>query len=461
MKKGIPFLPALVPIIVTALLLILTVTFFHFPLYIPLLIGYSIILILSFMYRLHLGQLFLASMKGIQSISIIFYILLLLGMLIAIWSSSGTIDALIYYGLAIIQPKYLVVISFFVSSVISMFLGTSVGTASTVGVAFMGMAHSLGINPSLVAGAIVSGAFVGDRTSPLSSAAYVNAVVTGTNFNAMIKELLKTLIPAMLVTMILYFIVEKWLVHLDNDSKSLVVLTREHIMDIYGSLSPWLLLPPVIIFIFTFFKVPIQMNLLLGSLIGGLLAHTYQEKTFFDLIHDAFTGYQHPNGFIYGGAWNMFNQVLLIIVVGAFYGILEESGILSVILEKMTSSFSTNVSIMEKTMGISITSALLFATQIMGIMIPGKVMLKYYKQYAIEPRILNRLISDSGMVVAGLIPWNLNAILLGIALHISVVDYVPYAYLLWILPLLSYLQIQWEFSKKEKNTGRKLIKNQE
>jgi len=461
MKKEIPFLSAIVPIGVTAFLLIVTVLFLHIPLFIPLLIGYIITMIISLKYHMRIRELLFASVQGIKSIAKIFYILLFIGILIAIWSSSGTIDALIYYGLAFIDPKYLVVISFIVSSIVSMFLGTSVGTVSTIGVAFMGMAHTLGISPSVVAGALVSGAFVGDRTSPLSSAAHINAVVTETNYYDMIKELLKTLTPAMVVVTLIYFFIGEKVVHLDSQSKDLILAAREQILQYYGSLSPMLLLPPVIIFLFAFLKVPIRMNLLAGSLIGAVLAYIYQGKGFIAIIQYAIFGFQHPNGSLLGGAWNMFYQVLLIVVVGGFYGILDSSGIMSLILQKMTSSFTNRLSVIRKTLGISISAALFSATQIMGIMIPGRVMLKFYKQQGIDQKLLNRMISDSGIMVAGLIPWNLNAILLGIALHISVVDYVPYAFLLWVLPVISYLQIRWEYAKQEKTTGRKLARNQE
>lgn len=456
MKQKIPYFIALLPIITTVTLLITTVFYFKIPLFIPLLIGYIFTLLIAVIYNVNLKEMWLASIKGIKSISAVFIILILVGVLIAIWSSSGTIDALVYYGLGVINPKYLIVTSFFSSLLVSMLLGTSVGTASTVGVAFMGMAHSLGFNPSLVAGALVSGAFVGDRTSPLSSAAHINSVVTETKYYNNIKELMKTLIPVVLITTVIYLILGNTNNSLDIDYNELVNQSREQLLELYGTLSLWLLLPPLFILIVAFFKVTIRNNLLIGSLIGAVLAYIYQEKTIFELVEYAVFGFHHPNGYVFGGGWNMFYQILLIIISGAFYGLLESSGILSIVLQKIVSGFTDKLSIARKTMSISIYSALLSSTQTISILIPGKVMLKYYKEFNIDPKLLNRFISDSGMVVSGLIPWNLNAILLGIALNISVIDYLPYSFLLIILPIYSYYQYRWDFRRKEKSSRRNL-----
>lgn len=459
MKAKIPYFVALIPIVLTVAFLMITVFLLDIPLFIPLLFGYFLTVLIAMIYHIKVQSLWIASISGIRSISMIIVILVLIGILIAIWSSSGTIDALVYYGLALIHPNYLVFISFIVSSLISMLLGTSVGTSSTVGVAFMGMAHHLGISPSLVAGALVSGAFVGDRTSPLSSAAQMNSLVTDTNYYENIKELLKTLIPAMMITSIFYLFIESGIDSIGGGADFVVGQARREIVSLYGTLSLWLLLPPLVIMILAFFKISTRLNLLAGILIGAVLAYIFQGRDVLELGQYALFGFNHPNGKLFGGGWNMFNQILLIVVAGAFYGVLDSSGILSIILDKMTKSMKNELSVVQKTMGISIASAALSSTQVMGIIIPGKVMSNIYKKMDMKLTLLNRMISDSGMMVAGLIPWNLNAILLGIALNISVLDYLPYAFLLVVLPIYSYLHYWWGFAKKEKTTGRKIAKN--
>jgi len=462
MRTKIPYISAILPIVTTVILLVLSVFIFGIPLYIPLLFGYLFTLFIALIYKVEWRGIVRATINGVRSISMIFLILLLIGVLIAIWASSGTLDALVYYGLAIIHPQYLIVISFVVSSLVSMLLGTSVGTASTIGVAFMGMAYRLQIDPALVAGAIVSGAFVGDRTSPLSSAANINIVVTKTDYYANAKELFKTLLPAMLVALLFYLIVEQGASEKTyTESIKIVEQSQRQLLSLYGDISLMLLIPPAIIMILSFFRIPTVKNLISGILIGAILAYIFQGKSIADLFQFAIFGYEHPQGNLFGGAWNMFNQVLLIIVAGAFHGLLEVSGILSIIFQRMVSSFRNEVAIIRKTMEMSILSAIMFSTQVMAIIIPGKFMLKYYDEFKIESKILNRMISDSGMVVAGLIPWNLNAILLGTALDIPVIEYIPYAYLLMILPIYSFVQYNWGFRRQEKNAGRKIAKNYE
>jgi len=461
MSKRIPFIAALIPIIITVSLMILTVMYLNIPLYIPLLMGFIITLITALFYGAEPKQIFIEAKKGIKSISTVFLVLLLIGVLIAIWSSSGTIDALVYYGLAIIQPEHLIIVSFLVSSAISMLLGTSVGTASTVGIAFMGMAHSIGVNPEIVAGAIVSGAFVGDRTSPLSAVGNINTIITGTKYHDNFQELLKTLIPAMIFTILAYWIIEHSSLQIDNESISIVASARAELLNIYGYFSLWLLLPPLSIMVLAFLKVSIRINLLVGSLIGAIMAYIFQERTILDLFNYAVFGFNHPNGNIFGGGWRMFNQVLLIIISGAFYGLLEASGILATILHKTTERLNTAKAVIQKTMLISIFSAVLTSTQVMSVIIPGKVMLKHFEEFRLKPKLLNRLIADSGMVVAGLIPWNLNALLLGIALHVSVTDYLPYAYFLIIMPIYSYSQTLWQYKEKGNFSKKKLAKKEE
>lgn len=449
MRSKIPYYAALLPIIMAVSMMIITVTYLHIPLFIPLFVGYLITLLTAIYYKVELKKILIESKNGIKSISMVFLVLLLIGVLIAMWSSSGTIDALVYYGLGIIRPEHIIVTSFLISAVISMLLGTSVGTASTVGVAFMGMAHSLDINPAIVAGALVSGAFVGDRTSPLSAVANINNTITETNYYDNIRELFKTLIPAFILTIIAYVLIEQGNIQLGDGSVNLVDSARKDLLDLYGEISPLLLLPPLSIIILASLKVSIRINLLVGSLIGGALAYIFQGRGILDLLYYSIFGYGHPNGNVFGGGWNMFNQILLIIIAGAFYGLLESSGILSVILEKITKGLNSAIAIIQKTIIISIAATMLTSTQVMGIIIPGKVMLKYYRDFSIQPKLLSRVISDSGMLIAGLIPWNLNAILLGTALHIPVMDYVPYAYFLMILPIYSYLQIRWNLFKRK------------
>ncbi|TCS79583.1 Na+/H+ antiporter NhaC family protein [Tepidibacillus fermentans] len=456
-NTSIPFIAAIIPILLTVSFLVMSVFLFKLPLYIPLLFGYVLSLGIAFYYHKRLKEFILSSYQGIKSIFMIVIIMILIGVLIAIWSSSGTIDALVYYGLAIIRPKYLVVISFLVSSMVSMLLGTSVGTMSTVGVAFMGIAHRLGINPSLVAGALVSGAFVGDRTSPLSSAQQMNTIITKTDYHENLKELLKTLIPAMVITTIIYFLLKNGM---ELHGSNLVEGARLKIKAMHPVLSPILLLPPIGILIFAIFRIPTKTNFLFGIISGAILAYLYQGQSWNNLMKYGIFGYSY-NGSLYGGGLNMLNQVFLIFVAGAFLGVLEASGILATILKRLIDSLTTPLSLVGKTMVVSILSAILSSTQAMAIIVPGKVLYEHYQRFQLKPELLNRIISDSGMVVAGLIPWNLNAILLAVALNISVLDYLPYAYLLIILPILSYFQYHFFEQKKEKTNGRNFAKNNE
>lgn len=459
MTTKIPLTIATFVIILTVSLLILFATVLKIPLYIALLIGYSITMFFALFYKAKLSDLLKGSITGIRSIAKIFFILLLIGVLIAIWSASGTIDTLVYYGLTLINPEYLIIISFLASAFISMILGTSVGTASTIGIAFMGMAESLGINSSIVAGAIVSGAFIGDRTSPLSSAALVNATVTETNYYDNVSELLKTLIPALLITAVIYFILGKSIEIQGAETNLVIENVKLSIVGYFNNISPLLLIPPLILMVLAIFKVSIRINLIIGILIAAILAYIFQGIELLDIFRYAIYGYNHPNGQIYGGGWNMLNQILLIVIAGAYYGLMESSAMLTILLKRLTSSLKSPTSLVNKTMVLSTSSAVLSSTQIMAIMIPGKVMLQYYKDFGIDKKVLNRTISDTGMIVSGLIPWNLNAILLGIALNISVIEYIPYAFLLMILPIYSYFYSRYKLKKR--SASRILIKNNE
>jgi len=449
MKRPLPLFSAITPILLTVLALISSVFYFKMPLYVPLIFGYFLSLLVALFYQNSFKKLIIDSYYGMKSVFLIMIIMVQIGILIAIWSSSGTIDALVYYGLTVIHPDYLVVISFLVSSIISMLLGTSVGTMSTIGVALLGIAHSLGINTSLVAGALVSGAFVGDRTSPLSSSAQMNAIVTKTNYHQNFRELTKTLIPAMILTTFIYLLFQN---HLNQDTAQLVTTARTYVKATHPVINLWLLVPPLSILVLALFRVQTKINLVIGIIIGAVLAYYIQGLSINCLLQYGVFGYPHKNGTLYGGGLNMLNQVLLILIAGAFLGLLESSGILSTILKRMTDSITNSVTLVRNTMLISILSAVLSSTQVMAIIVPGKVLSQKYKEFDLEPKLLNRFISDSGMVVAGLIPWNLNAVLLAIALNISVLDYLPFAYLLMILPFYSFFQFSFKNYKRKKVT---------
>lgn len=437
--------------------LLATIFWWEVPLYIGLLIGWAAAVGIAKATGSPLSELAEATWSGLRSTFFVVGIMTAIGGLIATWLIAGTVPGLIVFGIDLIQPEWLVVSAFLLTAGTSVALGTSVGTLSTMGAALAGMALVYDIPAALIGGALVSGAMVGDRMSPLSSAFHLLAGMTGTKTEQNYKPMLLTGLPILLLCTALF----AWLGH--GVGNTAAALESPLLQQLRGHFElPWVvLLPPVLVLTLAAFRVKILHNLALGALFGAVLAVTVQAQSLGDVFATLWFGYdwQEAGQTVLhgGGVWTMFNQALLIAFAGALNGVMERTGMLTAIVNVLLARIRTATGLLHSTMLLSFFMTLVACNQSLAIIVPGRTMRASYDQMGVPPHHLVRSLADSGVVLSPLVPWNLHGILCSTAIGVATTTYWPYAFYLWGLLLTSALLAFFVRYKRDFNKHTNLL----
>ncbi|HSQ74756.1 MAG TPA: Na+/H+ antiporter NhaC [Bacteroidota bacterium] len=366
--------------------------------------------------------------KGMPAMSIV----IIVGVMIASWIASGSIPMLIYYGLQLISPDLFLLTACLVCSVVSLLTGTSYGTAGTVGIAFMGIAQGMGIPPGPAAGAVVAGAYFGDKISPFSDSTNLAAAAVKCNLYDHIPHLLWTTTPAYLLGLLVYWIAGG---HVSGDGAGF-----ERIQVIQSSLSGafvfhWtLLLPPVLILYLTIRKKPPVPGMLLSSLVALILAVWLQGLSVADAIGVCVTGYKGNTGLAdvdklisRGGMQDMMDVTLIAFCAFAFAGIMTRTGMLTVILHAILRFARTTGRLIASTVAASIATSLITGSSFLSVLIPGELFAPAYKERNLAAKNLSRTTEDSGTVVVPLIPWSIAGVYMSATLAVPTLEYAPWA----------------------------------
>jgi len=431
---------AALPLVTAAVLMGATILSGSTVLYPPLAAGVAVALVLALRKGFAWRELWQAATTGMKATLIPVSILVLVGCLIGVWKLSGTVPAMVYYGLGVASPRFLVPAAFVLALAMSMLLGTSVGTYSTLGVAIMGVAHGVGAPLPMVAGALVSGALFGDRSSPLAGSLNLNVAMTGTDLRRMLTVLAPTGVTAAVLTLIGYLVFG---VGPTVEATSAGAAMREAI-GAHFVISPWLLLPPVLVLGLAFLRVPVRWALGLGIVAGGVLSVLVAGTSVVEPVRAALLGYASQAGdktldkvFSGGGLFPMWSQFALLLIAGAFSGIMEKSGMLSVVFAQLVEGTRRSMALVGSTMLVSTGVALVAANQALPIIITGRMLRPIYDKAGVSANLLSRSLADSGTVLSGVIPWNLMGILAAAALGVPVRTFVPYAFFAFLLPVVS------------------------
>lgn len=359
-------------------------------------------------------------------------IMLCVGILIGAWIASGTIPMVIYYGLKLISPKFFLVTACFVCSLTSITTGTSWGTIGTLGVAFIGIAMGLGIPLGPAAGAIVSGAYFGDKMSPFSDVTNLAPVAAGSNLFDHIKHMLWSATPAWLIGLLIYFLVGLRYGAETVESETMVIITQT-LKDNF-TFNIWLLLPMVIVFYFAATKKPTIPGMLFSSFVAGILAIIFQKASITEIATALNTGYQANTGveqvdklISRGGMMSMMETQLVAFTAFSFGGIMQRTGLLSVILEKVMKFASKVWSIVFTTIAASIVTALVTGSSYLSMIIPGELLAPVYKKKNLAAKNLSRIIEESGAIIVPLIPWSMAGVYITGTIGVSTYSYLPWA----------------------------------
>ncbi len=432
-KKKPTFLQSIVPLVAVALFLGIGYGIYHLNVEILLIAAAAVAafigLRLGYSYKEMENGFIKSMMKGMPAMLIV----IVVGTIIGSWMASGTIPMLIFYGLKLISAKYFLITASLVCSIISVVTGTSYGTVGTLGVAFMGVAQGLGIPLGEAAGAIVAGAYFGDKLSPFSDTTNLAPIAAGSNLYDHIKHMLWTTTPAWLLGLAVYFFLGMQVRHTGDVSMEKTRLIMETIQANF-TFSWWLLLPPAITLFSAVFKKPIIPNMLLSSLVAVVFAVIFQHMDFSGSVATMASGFTGHTGqpmvdklLTRGGMLSMMNVTLLAFTAFAFGGILQHTGMLDVILERLLKVAHTRGKLIASTVFATIATALMTGSSYLSILIPGELFAPAYKKLRLAAKNLSRTTEDSGTVVVPLIPWSIAGVFMAATLGVDTLDYAPWA----------------------------------
>ena len=427
------FIQSLIPLIAIALFLGVGYGVFHLNAEI-LLIAAAIVagiiaLKLGYNYKEIESGIIESMMKGMPAMLIV----IVVGALIGSWIAAGTIPMLVYYGLQLISPKFFLLTACLVSSVVSLVTGTSYGTVGTIGVAFIGIAGGLGIPLDQAAGAIVAGAYFGDKLSPFSDTTNLAPIAAGSNLFDHIRHTLWTTAPAWLLGMLVYFII-------GVTSGTDQVTTMERAVAIQQILKDgfqfhWLLLiPPVITLTFALRKKPVIPGMLLSSAVAAILAIFIQHLDMATAVTSMVKGFVASTGdpmvdklLSRGGMVSMMHVTLIAFCAFAFGGIVQKAGMLDVLLTRLLRVANTVGRIVASTVASSIAVALMTGSSFLSILIPGELFAPAYRKFNLAAKNLSRTTEDSGTVIVPLVPWSIAGVFMAGTLGVETLAYLPWA----------------------------------
>ena len=387
----------------------------------------------------------------------VFFILLSIGAITSSWMISGVVPTLIYYGLNLINPSIFLLVIFIFTTLISLILGSSWTTIGTIGIAMLSAGEIMGYNSGWLAGAIISGAYFGDKISPLSDTTYLSSSISGVDLYKHIRYMLITNIPTLVICAII-FTVAGFMI---PSSANIDVAAESAQIASTFNISLWLLLIPAATIFMMYKKVPAFLTLFLSAILSSIVAVFAQPQIIEQIVPVGATLSETlviaPLKILSmpievttnspmltelastSGMAGMLNTVWLIMCVCAFGGIMEAGGYIQAITDSMVKIIRSRTSLVGTTVGTCIISNLTLSDQYMSIIIPGKMFADIYKKEGYAPELLSRSLQDSATVTSVLIPWNSCAAMQSSVLGIPTLTYLPYCFFNIISPIMSVI----------------------
>ena len=400
---------------------------------------------------------------NIKAVGTSILILLLIGAVAGSWMVSGVVPTMIYYGMKVIFPSIFLFACCAICALISIMTGSSWTTIATVGVALIGIGTAQGYEPGWIAGAIISGAYFGDKVSPLSDTTVLASSSAETPLFTHIKYMMITTVPSFTIVLVIFLIVS--LLHQTPDSLQAADFSNDlkHTFNI----SPWLLLVPVFTGVLIAKKVPAILTLFVASVLAGIFALIFQphilgsiasetipdrsmQLSFLDGFKGLFISYYGSTAVETGnealnalvstrGMTGMMSTIFLIISAVTFGGVLVGSGMLQSLTEMLTKYIRRRVTMVSSTVGTGIFANMITGDQYLSIILTSSLYKKLYKDRGYESQLLSRSVEDSATVVSVLIPWNSCGMTQATVLKVATLDYLPYCFFNLISPLMSIL----------------------
>lgn len=370
-------------------------------------------------------------------------ILLVVGMLIGTWILSGIVPSMIYWGLNILSPSIFLVATTLICAIVSIATGSSWTTVGTIGVALLGIGSTLGIPSPIIAGAIISGSYFGDKMSPLSDTTNLAPAMAGTNIFDHIKHMLYTTVPALIISLAIYGVIGFKYANSQIDTSQIIQI-QSTLSQSYNTLSPFLLIVPLLVIVMVVLKVPAIPSLVIGTLLGGIVAMVFQGTSVAGVIICAKSGYVSSTGLEFvdqlltrGGLDSMLGTVSLMFCALVTGGILEKTGMLETLAKSILSISKGTFGLIAATIFTCIGTNLAVADQYLAIVIPGSMYRDAYKKHGLSPKNLSRALEDSATITSPLIPWNTCGAYMSATLGVGSFTFLPFAFFNLICPIIS------------------------
>ena len=415
-------------------------------------------------------------LNNITAVGTSIIILLLIGAVSGSWMISGVVPTMIYYGMKVIFPEIFLFATCIICALISIMTGSSWTTIATIGVALVGIGTAQGYEPGWIAGAIISGAYFGDKVSPLSDTTVLASSSAGTPLFTHIRFMMVTTVPSFIISLVIFLVVS--LMH-DAPSASQVAGISNDLKTAFN-ISPWLLLVPVITALLIVKKVSAVVTLFIAAFIAGITALFFQPHIIGAIadggVPDPSAGLSFLSGFkglfvtYYGstaidtgnaalndlvstrGMTGMLNTVFLIIAAGTFGGALFGSGMLQTLTDMLTKYIRKRVTMVASTVGTGVFANMITGDQYLSIILTSSLYKDLYEKRGYESKLLSRSVEDSATVVSVLIPWNSCGMTQATVLKVATLEYLPYCFFNILSPLMSIIiaSIGYKIVRKSK-----------
>tara|TARA_B100001093_G_scaffold400452_1_gene388008 strand:+ start:281 stop:1702 length:1422 start_codon:yes stop_codon:yes gene_type:complete len=415
-----------------------------------LLIGGVIASMIGFIYKKTFKSMLDQVGENLKSVSSAILILLLVGSLSASWLISGIVPAMIYYGILLINPILFLPSAVIISAIISIATGSSWTTSATIGIALIAIGKAMGIPVGIVAGAVISGAYFGDKLSPLSDTTNLAAAMSGSNLFSHIRYMLYTTIPSITITLIVFTVISFTMETGEFSNNQYLLISIQDSFNI----SPLLFIVPLIVILLIIRKVSPIIALFTGTILGLIFA-SFVQSSYFSMspiemykyfMSSITTGVSidtsHPSLndlFVSGGMEGMLGTIWLIICAMVFGGVMESIGALSRISKSLLSIGSSVFSLFVSTVASCLTINLTASDQYLSIVVPGKMFSKAFEEKNLAPENLSRTLEDSGTVTSVLVPWNTCGAYQSSVLGVGVGEFFIYAVFNYVSPFMTLI----------------------
>ena len=485
-QKKVSLYVSLIPVIVLIVLLSLNVWLFGDNTtsgsnQLSLLIAAAVAAVLGGIYGVKWKDMLEGAVKSISSAMGALIILLLIGSLAGTWMLSGIVPSMIFYGLEILNPTIFLFATCIVCAVVSLATGSSWSTIATIGIAMLGIGNALGLSNGLIGGAIISGAYFGDKMSPLSDTTNLAPAMAGTDLITHIRYMMFTTIPSITITLIIFLIIG---LKMDNNSSGFSqVLEMQNALSSTYNISLWSLLVPVLVILLIVKKVPAVPALFIGTIGGGLYAVFFQQDVIYQLtkyeignnlsyLKHAYisvmnamtvevninTGNEGVNNLVStGGMSGMLNTIWLIVCAMSFGGIMEVTGFLKTITNSLLRFVKSRKSLVLTTSGTCLFLNVTASDQYLAIVVPGRMFANSYKKYGLAPKNLSRTLEDTATVTSPLVPWNTCGATHAGVLGISTLIYLPYCFFNLISPIMTLIFAYFNIKIAKSSIADKVI----